>query len=105
MSKFDIRAHYGFPPKIDDFFGPVSPAEESGWDYSLWVEEWSEAYLGAEQFASLGRRFASATGVTEVEHMDREVFLIKSRLDAAQLRDLLWPYFVEAAKDGVDRDA
>ena len=101
MSKFDIRAHYGFPPKIDDFFGEVEPADESGWDYRLWVEEWAEPYLGGEPFSSLAGRFAATPGVSEVEHMDREVFLIKSKLDARQLRDLLWAHFVEAAKSGL----
>ena len=102
----DVRAQYGFPPKIDDFLGEVSLTEDDpGWDYRLWVEEWAEPYLGTEPFASLERRFASTPGITEVAHMDREVFLIKSKLDAAQLRELLWSHFVEAAKDGVDHDA
>ena len=102
----DVRAQYGFPPKIDDFFGEVSPAEDApGWDYQLWVEEWAEPYLGSKPFASLERRFASVQGVTGVAHMDREVFLIKSKLDAARLRELLWPHFIEAAQDGVGHDA
>jgi hypothetical protein len=100
MSEFDARAEYGFPPKIDDFFGEVEPTEDTGWDYQLWVEEWAESYLGAEAFSSLAHRFASTPGVTEVEHMDREVFLIKSRLEAQQLRELLWPQFVAAAQEG-----
>jgi len=106
MSDFDARAEYGFPPKIDDFFGEVEPTgspHDPGWDYRLWVEEWAEAYLGAEPFASLERRFASTPGVTEVAHMDREEFLIKSRLDAEQLRELLWPHFVAAAQEGETR--
>jgi hypothetical protein len=37
--------------------------------------------------------------------MDREVFLIKSRLEAEQLRELLWPHFLAAAQEGVSRDA
>jgi hypothetical protein len=108
MSNSDIRDEYGFPPKIDDFFGEVEPTgapHDPGWDYRLWVEEWAEPYLGAEPFASLERRFASTPGVTEVAHMDREVFLIKSRLEAEQLRELLWPHFVAAAQEGVSRDA
>ena len=100
MSDFDARAEYGFPPKIDDFFGEVEPADDPGWDYRLWVEEWAESYLRAEPFSSLARRFASTPGITEVEHMDREVFLIKSRLEAEQLRELLWPHFVAAAQEG-----
>lgn len=103
MSKSDVGDDFGFPPKIDDFFGDVEPTgspHDPGWDYRLWVEEWAEPYLGAKQFASLERRFASTPGVAEVAHMDREVFLIKSQLDAEQLRDLLWPHFIAAAQDG-----
>jgi hypothetical protein len=102
MSDFDARAEYGFPPKISDFFGEVEPTgspHDPGWDYRLWVEEWAEAYLGEEPFSSLERRFASTPGVTEVAHMDREVFLIRSHLDAEQLRELLWPHFVAAAQE------
>jgi hypothetical protein len=105
MSNSDIRAEYGYPPKIDDFFGEVEPTDDPGWDYRLWVEEWAELYLGTEPFTSLARRFASTPGVTEVEHLDREVFIIKSSLDAVQLRELLWPHFVVAAQEGVSRDA
>jgi hypothetical protein len=101
----EIRRKYGFPPKIQDFFGEISTADDDpGWDYRLWVEEWSEPYLGTEQFRSLEHRFASTVGVTGVAHMDREVFLIASRLNAADLRDLLWQHFVEAAKSGVAQD-
>lgn len=103
-SNFDARAEYGFPPKIDDFFGEVEPADShyhKGWDYTLWVEEWAEAYLGSGQFASLEERFASTPGVYKATHMDREVFLIRASLDPGRLRELLWQHFVEAAKVGV----
>jgi|SRR3954465_15722662 hypothetical protein len=33
-----IRAEYGYPPKIDDFFGDVSPVEAGDWTYELWLE-------------------------------------------------------------------
>ena len=93
----------GFPPKIDDFFGTAEPtgsAHDPGWDYRLWVDESAELYLGTGQFDSLQPRFASTPGVDAVAHMDREVFLLRSKLDAARLRELLWPRFVEAAKAG-----
>jgi hypothetical protein len=108
QSNSHIRDEYGFPPKIDDFFGDVEPTgspHDPGWDYRLWVEEWAEAYLGTEAFASLERRFASTPGVTEVAHMDREVFLIKSRLGEGQLRESLWPHFVAAAQERAEGDA
>ncbi len=72
----------GLRPKIHDFFGEVGPTgspNDPGWDYRLWLEEWAEPYLGTEPFASLERRFASTPGVTEVAHMDREVFLTGGR--------------------------
>ena len=108
MIDFELRAEFGFPPKIDDFFGGIQRTgapHEPGWDYHLWVEEWAEAYLGSEQFASLERRFGSTPGVSKVAHIDREVFVIKSRLNAEQLRELLWPHFVTAARAGVAGDA
>lgn len=77
MSDFDIRDEYGFPPKIDDFFGEIEPTgspNDPGWDFRLWVEEWAEPYLGAGPFDSLERRFASTPGVSKVAHIEREVF-------------------------------
>ncbi len=96
-----VRAEYGFPPKIDDFFGEVSPATEDGWNYQLWLEEWAELYLGGEEFASLEKRFASTPGVSRVAHMDREVFLIETeQLTPAQIRQAFWQHFLQAAKGG-----
>ena len=107
MNSSEIRDEYGFPPRIDDFFGevePVDPKHEAGWDYRLWVEEWAEAYLGTEAFASLERRFKLVPGVATVAHIDREEFLIRSGLNAKQLRDALWKQFVEAALEGSNRE-
>ena len=92
---FDARAEYGFPPSIDDFFGDVVLSEDDGpeWNYRLWAE----AYLGREQFESLESRFGTIPGIDAVAHMDREVFIIRSALDASTLRTLLWTQFLEAA--------
>jgi hypothetical protein len=100
-SDTNIRAEYGFPPKIDDFFGEVSSTTADGWNYQLWLEEWAELYLGGEEFASLDKRFASTPGVSRVTHMDREVFLIKTgQLTPGQIRQAFWQHFLEAAKGG-----
>ena len=95
-----VRAAYGFPPRIDDFFGEAEPADEHGWTYSLWVEEWAESYLGSDEFTSLERRFASVPGIERVAHIDREVFLIQTSLGAEQVRQFLWPQFIDAAIGG-----
>lgn len=94
-----VRAKYGFPPKIGDFFGEISSAMADGWDYQLWLEEWAELYLGGEEFSSLEKRFASTPGVSRVTHMDREIFLIETeRLTPDQIRQAFWQHFLEAAK-------
>jgi hypothetical protein len=95
----NVRAEYGFPPKIEDFFGDVSSATADGWDYQLWLEEWAELYLGGEEFASLEKRFASTPGVSRVAHMDREIFLIETeQLTPEQIRQAFWQHFLEAAR-------
>ncbi len=101
----DVRAEYGYPPKIGDFFGEVSPAPEKGWNYELWLEEWAELYLGGKEFASLEKRFATTPGVSKVAHMDREVFLIKTgQLTPQQIRQAFWQHFLEAAKGAIQDD-
>ncbi len=93
------QLEYGFPPKIEDFFGEITTAYSRGWDYELWVEEWAEPYLGTVQFNSLAPKFASISQVTEVVHEDRERFILKSKADANNLKMLLWQKFLEAAND------
>ncbi|MGP8200232.1 MAG: hypothetical protein ACLQU4_12100 [Limisphaerales bacterium] len=44
-----IRTEYGFPPKIDDFFGELGSTTADGWNYQLWLEEWAELYFGGEE--------------------------------------------------------
>jgi len=93
------QLEFGFPPKMEDFFGEMSPPYNHKWKYQLWIEEWAEPYLGAVQFQSLLSRFASVSIIDEVVHEDREIFLIKSSANAADLKILLWQKFLEAATD------
>jgi hypothetical protein len=99
-----IRAEYGYPPKIDDFFGDVIPVGAGDWTYQIWLEEWAELYLGGEYFATLERRFAATPGVSCVLHEDREVFLIKTeKLTPQEIRAAFWQHFLEVAKEGLSK--
>ena len=95
-----VRSQYGVPPNMSNFFGDLSVTEDPKWNYELWLEEWAESYLGTVQFNCLRPRFASIPGITSVAHTDKEIFLIRSELEAGQLKELLWHQFVEAAKLG-----
>ena len=97
----DIRAEFGHPPKVDDFLGDIEAIEEDGpeWPFRIWLEEWSESYLGSPIFIDLERRFSEIPEIEAVVHMDREVFLIRSTLEPAKIKGLIWEKFLVAAEE------
>ena len=68
----DIRKHIGYPPKMEMFIEDVAKNEDTNWDYSVFIYEVSEQYLGTDQFNSLEKRFSLIPGIEKVKHEDRE---------------------------------
>jgi hypothetical protein len=96
----ELRAEYGDPPKIEDFFEEILPADGDGWTHQFLLSELAEPFLGTVQFSSLERRFGSTPGVKRAHHEDREVFLIQTEnLTPDQIRQAFWQHFLAAAKE------
>ena len=90
------------PPRQEDW--QFSVHQEALGNFSLFLSEAAEGFLGPEEFDALADRFAAVPGVTSVEHQDRESFLVQAPdLTANQVQALLWSAFVTATADACKR--
>lgn len=86
------------PPTQADW--PLAVHEDAPGQFSLFLPEAAEGFLGRAVFDSLADRFAAVPGVVHVEHQDRESFLVQAPgLAADRLQASLWTAFVAAAAD------
>lgn len=95
----EIRAEIGVPPSRKGLDHSVERCERDGdWDYRVYLTEGAEFYFGSEVFDALGRYFRDVEGVTDVHHMDREVYILRSRLPQDQLADHVWEAILRASE-------
>lgn len=101
-----IRAEYGYPPRKEDFLSLVENDPDAPGVFWVWIEEWTEIYLGTAPFDSLVERFKQIPGVDSAEQEDREVFCIRVHgIAAEKLEQEMWEKFCEAAEEGFRTNA
>lgn len=69
------------PPRVD-----VTAIKDPHWHFHVWLDEGAEYDLGTEAFMGLWERFENLSGVVEVSHMDREVFLVRVQTEWRRVR-------------------
>ena len=97
--------NFGYPPNIDDFMSLNQDTNNPN-TYFLWLEEWSERYLGEQLFSTLDKRFEEIEGIDSVDWEDREIFLVKAPgLKESELNEKLWLAFLSAAREAYEHES
>ena len=93
-----LRSEIGYPPTQETLHFHVAKTEEKG-VFVLEVYEGLEYYLGEQLFENLVDMFSGIDGVSEVEHADREIFILVSNgSELGELKESLWQVILNASQ-------
>ena len=93
-----LRKEYGYPPKKEMWHFNVAKTDQPN-IYEFTMVEVAQYYLGEKIFFSLPERFTKIKGIEIAEQEDRELYYIKSKLNASQLKTVLWEAFLSASAE------
>ena len=93
-----LRKEYGYPPKKEMWHFHIAKTDQPN-IYEFTMVEVAQYYLGEKIFFSLPERFTKIKGIEIAEQEDRELYYIKSKLNASQLKKVLWEAFLSASAE------